>query len=117
MLAPTDLEPTCQLWGGALRASSLRPRSSYAATGAYRIDVCDRCGAGTTMPRPTPAELDACYASSYGYGAHTLIEGEKRYRSAALVRRAQLRPGRVLDVGCMFGFLLDEAAAAGHETW
>jgi len=117
VLANSDPTRACQLCGGALHSSAFHPRSSYAAVGAYRIDVCDRCGAGTTMPRPTPAELDACYAASYGYGAHTLIEGEKRYRSAALVRRAGLDHGRVLDVGCMFGFLLDEARAAGLETW
>lgn len=115
MLAPGPT--TCQLCSGTLRASGVRPRSSYAITGQYRIDVCDRCGAGTTMPRPTPEELTACYAASYGYGAHTLIEGEKRYRSANLVRRAGLHHGRVLDVGCMFGFLLDEARHLGLETW
>lgn len=112
-----DPRASCQLCDGELRPSSIRPRSSYATTGRYRIDVCDRCGAGTTMPRPTADELDACYAADYGYGAHTLIEDEKRYRSAQLVRRAGLRSGRVLDVGCMFGFLLDEARAAGLETW
>lgn len=108
----------CPLCGGDLRASRIRPRSSYAVRGQWRIDVCDRCGAGTTMPRPAPAELDACYAAIYGYGAHTLIEDEKRYRSAHLVARAGVPAGgRVLDVGCMFGFLLDEARARGLETW
>lgn len=107
----------CPLCGGDLHASAIRPRSSYAVTGQWRIDVCARCGAGTTMPRPAPAELDACYAAIYGYGAHTLIEDEKRFRSARLVERAGLASGRVLDVGCMFGFLLDEARARGLETW
>jgi SAM-dependent methyltransferase len=110
-------DSSCQLCCGGLRTSTARPRSSYAETGRYRIDVCDGCGAGTTMPRPTAGELDACYASSYGYGAHTLIEAEKRYRSANLIRRAGLTRGRVLDVGCMFGFLLDEARRLGLETW
>lgn len=109
---------SCQLCAGPLRPTEIRPRSSYAAPGDYRIDVCDHCGAGTTMPRPTADQLETCYAATYGYGAHTLIEREKRFRSAELVRRAGVtRGGRVLDVGCMFGFLLDEAKDAGLETW
>lgn len=109
--------PSCRLCDGALQRSVLRPRSSFGPPGRYRIDVCERCGAGTTMPRPTQAEIDACHAHAYDYGAHALIEREKRYRSTRLLRLAGVRRGRLLDVGCMFGFLLDEARSAGFETW
>jgi SAM-dependent methyltransferase len=107
----------CPLCGGPLLPGVIEPRSSYAAAGHYRIDTCTQCGAGTTMPRPTTEELSACYASAYGYVAHTLIATEKRYRSARLLRRAGLSRGRILDVGCMYGFLLDEARALGLDTW
>lgn len=120
-LAPCPaVEPpadACRACGGALGPATLVPRSSYAAHGQYRVATCAGCGAGTTLPRPTDADLAACYASTYGYGAHTLIEREKRYRSRRLLDRLGVTAGRLLDVGCMFGFLLDEARRRGLETW
>ncbi len=107
----------CLVCGDALGDATITPRSSYATHGRFQIARCAGCGTGATWPRPTAAELDACYASTYGYGAHTLIEHEKRYRSRRLLDRAGLAHGRLLDVGCMFGFLLDEAARRGLETW
>lgn len=107
----------CIVCGGPLAPAVARPRSSYAPTGAYRIDACAGCGAGATMPRPTPDELARCYEASYGYSAHDLIEPEKRRRAAALLEWSGVRTGKILDVGCMFGFLLDEAKRAGLEPY
>ncbi|HUJ61434.1 MAG TPA: class I SAM-dependent methyltransferase [Kofleriaceae bacterium] len=109
-------ETTCRICGGELAVAVAQPRSSYARAGDYRIDACASCGAGTTIPWPSDAELARCYESTYGYGAHDLIEDEKRRRSAWLLAWSGVRSGRVLDVGCMFGFLLDEAARAGLAT-
>lgn len=108
-------EPTCIVCGGALAPAVVRPRSSYAKLGAYRIDACGDCGAGATMPRPSSEELARCYQASYGYSTHDLIEVEKRRRAAALLDWSGVRTGRILDVGCMFGFLLDEARSRGLE--
>jgi 2-polyprenyl-3-methyl-5-hydroxy-6-metoxy-1,4-benzoquinol methylase len=105
----------CIVCGGDLVPAVARPRSSYAETGAYRIDACTGCGAGATLPRPSADELARCYEASYGYSAHDLIEAEKRRRAAALLAWSGVRTGRLLDVGCMFGFLLDEARRAGLE--
>lgn len=110
-------QEACIVCGGELVPAVPRPRSSYAATGAYRIDACTGCGAGATLPRPTPDELARCYEASYGYSAHDLIEAEKRRRAAALLEWSGVRTGRILDVGCMFGFLLDEAKRAGLEPY
>jgi 2-polyprenyl-3-methyl-5-hydroxy-6-metoxy-1,4-benzoquinol methylase len=110
------METDCIICGGRLVPGVRAPRSSYAAAGAYRIDICSACGAGTTLPRPTERELAAHYDQSYGYGAHDLIEAEKRRRAAWLLRWSGVGAGRVLDVGCMFGFLLDEARKLGLET-
>jgi 2-polyprenyl-3-methyl-5-hydroxy-6-metoxy-1,4-benzoquinol methylase len=107
---------TCVICGGALVPSVPQPRSSY-GNGSYRIDACTACGAGTTLPRPTQEDLARCYEKTYGYTTHDLIEPEKRRRSASLLRWSGLTAGRVLDVGCMFGFLLDEAARRGLETF
>lgn len=101
---------------GPLSPAVARPSSSYAERGTWRIDVCTQCGAGATMPRPTHAELARCYEASYGYSAHDLIEAEKRRRAAWLLEWSGVRTGRILDVGCMFGFLLDEARARGLDT-
>jgi len=106
-------DQSCIICGGALAPAVARPRSSYAALGAYRIDECSGCGAGATMPRPSADELLRCYEASYGYSAHDLIEAEKRRRAAALLRWSGVTAGRILDVGCMFGFLLDEARGHG----
>jgi SAM-dependent methyltransferase len=103
----------CIVCGGELAPAVPAPRSSYAKLGEYRIDECRDCGAGATMPRPTPDALAACYAATYGYSTHDLIEVEKRRRAAALLDWSEVRAGRVLDVGCMFGFLLDEARGRG----
>jgi 2-polyprenyl-3-methyl-5-hydroxy-6-metoxy-1,4-benzoquinol methylase len=116
MSTSPDLQ-TCTLCGGSLAPCVARPHTSYAERARYRIDRCDRCGAGATMPRPTSDELRACYEGDYDYGAHTLIEPEKRWRSTQLLDHAGVSSGRVLDVGCMFGYLLDEAKRRGCETW
>jgi SAM-dependent methyltransferase len=107
---------TCVICHGALAPAVAHPRSSY-GNGSYRIDACTTCGAGITLPRPTPEDLARCYEETYGYSTHDLIEPEKRQRSASLLRWSGVTSGRVLDVGCMFGFLLDEAARRGLETY
>src|SRR5690242_12896555 len=65
------------------------------------------------MPRPTAEQLAACYEATYGYWVHDLIATEKRRRAAALLRWSGVDSGAILDVGCMFGFLLDEARGRG----
>jgi SAM-dependent methyltransferase len=91
-----------------------RPASSYATRGAYGIATCEGCGCGQTLPRPSDDELEAFYAREYAYDAHTLIAPEKRWRARHLLDVSLERGARnVLDVGCMYGFLLDEARARG----
>ena len=72
---------------------------------------------GITIPRPTDEDLARCYGEDYAYGAHQLIETEKRWRSGRMLDWADVKGGRLVDVGCMFGYLLDEARARGAETW
>lgn len=110
-------EQRCVVCGGTLEPAVAHPRSAYTANGEYRIDACRDCGAGMTLPRPTDDDLERCYARSYGYSTHHLIEPEKRRRSAQLLRWSRLRSGRILDIGCMYGFLLDEGSTRGLETF
>jgi SAM-dependent methyltransferase len=108
-------ESTCVICGAKVVESVARPASTYAPRGAYRIGTCRACGCGQTLPLPTEADLEALYAREYNYDAHVLIAPEKRWRARrildAALRTASGR--RVLDVGCMYGYLLEEALARG----
>lgn len=99
---------------GRLQRYAQRPESVYADGAVYDIHRCDACGCGVTRPTPTPEQIAAAYAGAYDYSAHTLIEPEKRWRSRRILKQlAAERFDSVLDVGCMFGYLLQEARAMG----
>ena len=103
--------PDCA-WCGA----SLRDGERFA--GRIR---CPTCGAATTDPWPSPAELDAAYAGWYrpeagrfsGFGDALL----RRTRAALAERIDRLAPpGPVLDVGAGDGALLDALRNRGREA-
>jgi 2-polyprenyl-3-methyl-5-hydroxy-6-metoxy-1,4-benzoquinol methylase len=105
-------EATCALCGAITVLEVERPASSYADRGRYGVATCPSCGCGQTVPRPSAEELKAFDARSYNYDAHTLVAPEKRWRARRILDLALGRTApRVLDVGCMYGFLLDEARA------
>ena len=73
-----------------------------------------RAGPGARSP-------EALYARHYDYDAHALIEREKRWRSRKLIDLAfgsanGVPIDRALDVGCMYGYLLDELRDRGVRT-
>ena len=105
---------TCGACRGTTRSDVARPASTYAPRGEYGVATCERCGSGRTVPVPQPDELNAFYAKEYSYDAHLLIAAEKRWRARHILDAA-LPSGakRVLDVGCMYGYLLEEAKARG----
>jgi SAM-dependent methyltransferase len=106
--------PTCGACGGETRLALARPASTYAARGDYGIATCVRCGSGRTVPVPKGEELEAFYAKEYQYDAHLLIEAEKRWRARRILDLAMPAGAtRVLDVGCMYGYLLEEAKTRG----
>jgi SAM-dependent methyltransferase len=92
-----------------------RVASTYAAGKTYEIYRGLPSGVGVTVPAPSAAELDDIYGAHYDYGAHALIEREKRWRSGKLAdlvtKGAPIE--RVLDVGCMHGYLLEELRQRG----
>jgi SAM-dependent methyltransferase len=92
--------------------------------GAERLrgrTVCRSCGAATTDPQPTEAELDAAYAEWYRppggrfLGPADALLARWRARQA---RRLDLiaPPGPILDVGAGDGTLLRALAALGREA-
>lgn len=86
----------------------------------YAIAVCLRCGAGVTL---VPEGFDATrlYDEGYFTGGHR--DGYADYpgsesvlrrefgRTLATLRR-HVRGGRLLEVGCAYGYFLDEARAS-----
>ncbi len=111
---PSKATATCGACGGGTRSDVARPASTYAPRGEYGIATCESCGSGRTVPIPDLEELNAFYAKEYKYDAHLLIAEEKRWRARHILDTA-LPAGakRVLDVGCMYGYLLEEAKARG----
>lgn len=106
--------PTCGACGGDAQPDVARPASTYSARGDYGVATCTRCGSGRTVPVPKAEELDAFYAKQYQYDAHLLIAAEKRWRARHILDAAlPVGARRVLDVGCMYGYLLEEAKARG----
>jgi 2-polyprenyl-3-methyl-5-hydroxy-6-metoxy-1,4-benzoquinol methylase len=96
-----------------------RVSSTYASGKSYQIYRGDPSGIGVTVPVPTLAELSELYASTYDYGAHALIENEKRWRNRKLVEHLMAGGASidtVLDVGCMYGYLLEELRERGARA-
>ena len=82
---------------------------------------CSRCGAATTDPWPSEAELDRAYAGPYRpRGGRFSGPGDLllRHARASLADRldAIAPPGRVLDVGAGEGILLDALRRLGRDA-
>jgi SAM-dependent methyltransferase len=104
--------PTCGWCGQALESASAHPEGRLPCTG---------CGAHTTWPPPSEAELEGAYGSWYrpsggrfsGLGDRLLTHTRGRL-ARRLARIAP--PGRILDVGAGDGALLDALAASGRDA-
>lgn len=84
------------------------------------------CGLEWQSPFPSDAELAALYDDDYfkrwGVGDETSLERVRAMKAASyrpfLRALREVRPGgRLLDVGCAFGFLLDVAAELDFEPY
>ncbi|HQR30204.1 MAG TPA: class I SAM-dependent methyltransferase [Anaeromyxobacteraceae bacterium] len=98
------------------RFSTLFWARDYVTGDGFEIRRCGECGLALTAPAPGPQEMGRYYPDAY-YG----VAREKRFvgpvealqralygwRARAVERAAGGRPGRVLDVGCGRGFLLE----------
>jgi SAM-dependent methyltransferase len=108
---PPSSRPDCAWCGAPLR-------DGERLDGRIR---CGSCGAATTDPWPSPAELDAAYAGWYrpaggrfsGLGDRLL----RRTRASLSQRIDRIAPpGPVLDVGAGDGALLESLRARGREA-
>ena len=98
------------------RLETLFPARDYVTGDPFEIRRCTACGLALTWPAPSPSEMGRYYPDAY-YGN----AGEKRFvgpveglqralygsRASQVEKAVGGRPGRVLDVGCGRGFLLD----------
>jgi len=87
---------------------------------------CPACGLEWQRPFPSAERLRGLYAGDYfqrwgarGPEALARVRAIKQASCAELLRRiARLRPdGKLLDLGCAMGFLLEAAEQAGYQGW
>lgn len=96
----------------------------YISGEGFDVARCGACGLARTRPEPDPRRLGAYYPPAY-YGAPSArrfpapVEALQRWlygRRARAVERLAGRAGRVLDVGCGRGYLLDAFRRRGWEV-
>jgi 2-polyprenyl-3-methyl-5-hydroxy-6-metoxy-1,4-benzoquinol methylase len=82
---------------------------------------CKSCGLLQLHPIPTPEQLDEHYRQRSIAGNYELAKAAERLPTSQgifdLIAQRVPAPGRIFDVGCFDGQLLDIAKARGWETW
>jgi SAM-dependent methyltransferase len=110
-----DLRLRHRVAGEAGRAG-LIPSTDRYGTALGDLVRCAACGHMQTHPPPSPARLRAGYAEAASEDYVGEEAGQRETARRALARIEELAsPGRLLDVGCWTGFLLDEARRRGWE--
>lgn len=106
------------------RAVALFPARDYVTGDRFEVLRCGACGLARTSPEPDPGRMAAYYPAAY-YGEASsrrfpaAVEALQRVmygRRARAVERLAGAPGRVLDVGCGRGFLLEAFRRRGWRT-
>lgn len=111
-------ERTCDLCG------SREPTHLYDVSG-FPIVRCRRCGLVFVGTPPRPDDLVSLYDEAYyekrdqpGYGGYSQAEARKRHHDRSLLAQIEaiVGPGEMLEVGCAYGYFLDEARARGWHV-
>lgn len=94
----------------------------YLETAGYRLVKCANCGLVYMNPRPSAAELSALYSDTYftqSPDRYTFdyLRDEKQLHYTARHRLRDIEryapKGKLLEIGCALGYLLDAARQAG----
>lgn len=95
-------------------------------TGSYRLVRCAGCGLVWVSNPPSSEELQGLYNEAYwedpateGYSGYARLEREKRMHFASLINILErFRPPdkSVLEIGCAYGYFLDEAKKRGWRV-
>jgi SAM-dependent methyltransferase len=111
-----DLQPHLAVAGDAGDAG-LIPTTDAFGTALADIVRCGRCGHMQLATFPSEEDLSEAYgeAESEDYIAE---EDGQRATARAILERVehQVAPGKLLDLGCWVGFLLDEAGKRGWQA-
>ena len=86
---------------------------------AFGIKRCLDCGLVYLSPRPTHEELREYYSNVYNYNAFLKSADSIKQRCRVdldLIRKYKNK-GNLLEVGCMYGFLLEQAGDMGYEAY
>ena len=83
-----------------------------------RIVKCTKCGLIYANPRPPVQSLISSYSNMVDT-AYLEEERARRLSAQSILKQLERlkKHGRILDVGCAAGFLLDEARKRGWETF
>ena len=87
------------------------------------VHVCSNCGMAFLFPRLTPEETRHFNADDYDYGKAIFVESVyKKYRERIMrqvnfITSHMPQPGKVLDIGCFQGDLLQEFHQRGWRTY
>jgi SAM-dependent methyltransferase len=95
----------------------MNPTSDHYGSALADIVRCRRCGHMQLIRFPDSSELDQAYAE-VSSGDYLLEERGERVTAAALLDAIERHtaPGRLLDIGCWFGFLVAEAGERGWKA-
>ncbi len=116
-------EVACQLCGGSQSKHLFTARS-------FNVVQCSNCGLAYLNPMPHPEALARLYDgreyyrrrgepedSSLGYPDYAMLEGHLAFVAEELLRPLKhLKPGRLLDVGCGMGFMLQRYRQMGWDA-
>lgn len=112
----TDLEPHLAV-AGDMGAAGLIPTTDQYGTALSDIVRCRRCGHMQLASFPSEEDLSESYAEAESEDYITEEEGQRATARAVLDRiERQASRGRLLDLGCWVGYLLDEARKRGWEV-
>lgn len=103
------------------------PSRVWTDINGFSLSHCPGCGCRFVWPQPSAEELEKIYSGEYfdgtnegwGFASYeALAPSLRRMFRAHLGRIARFAPGtgRLLDVGCAYGFFLAEAKAAGWDV-